>query len=47
MNDIETGLLTETKKYDYTYLRLIALAIILIVGFAFLIYMMLVFYLKI
>lgn len=46
MNDIETGLLTETKKCDNTYVRLIAMAILLVVGFSFLIYMMVEFYFK-
>jgi hypothetical protein len=46
MNDIETGLLTETKKCDTTYVRLIILACIGIVAFSFLIYMVFEFYLK-
>jgi hypothetical protein len=49
MNDIESGLLTEqpVKKCHILSLRLIILCIMIIVAFGFLIYMMLVFYLKI
>ena len=49
MNDIETGLLNEqqVKKCETLNLRLALLSIIVIVAVAFLIYMMLVFYLKI